>query len=340
MLELWLQAGDDPTLGLPASLLWDRDGDVFGFLRSGDPRRDLIRHLAELEPVLADLGIEFDPAEPSEAELGPEQVRLFLREAMPTLEERDVPVLLPASWLRSPTRVRVNLTATSAPRARAERLPLPDRAGAVRLAPRRRRHRADRRGARRPRRREGALRPHRRPLARGPAVGRREGAALPRPPPCRSRDRRSRARGLGARDGRGRGRARRGHARRAALLTPPRRRTPLPRAADAGGDDASALPVPGARARLAAAARRPRCRRHPRRRHGPRQDRAGDRDARVRTRGRGRRDARADARRLPDERRQAVGRRDPPFRALAPRAPPPRPQPPRRTGARARRAGP
>ena len=75
--------------------------------------------LTELEPLLAEIGIEFDAAEPSEAELGQEQVRLFLREAMPRLEERDVPVLLPASWLRSPARVRVNLTATSAPRSRS-----------------------------------------------------------------------------------------------------------------------------------------------------------------------------------------------------------------------------
>ena len=42
-----------------------------------------------------------------------------------------------------------------------------------------------------------------------------------------------------------------------------------------------ALPVPGARARLAAAPRRPRDRRDPRRRHGARQDRAGDRDAHL-----------------------------------------------------------
>ncbi len=122
VLELWLQASDDPTLGLPALLLWDRDGDVFAFLRAGDPRRDLIRHLTELEPVLGEIGISFDPLEPSEAELEPEQVRLFLREAMPKLEERDIPVLLPASWLRSPTRVRVNLTATSSPRGRSSGL--------------------------------------------------------------------------------------------------------------------------------------------------------------------------------------------------------------------------
>ena len=119
VLELWLQAADDPTLGLPASLLWSRDDDVFAFLRSGEPRRDLIRHLAELEPMLADVGIELDDDEPSELELDEEQVRRFLIEALPRLEESRIPVLLPSSWLRSPARVQVNLTATSGPPGRS-----------------------------------------------------------------------------------------------------------------------------------------------------------------------------------------------------------------------------
>ncbi|MGZ8783867.1 MAG: DEAD/DEAH box helicase, partial [Gaiellaceae bacterium] len=113
VLELWLQAEGDPTLGLPASLLWERDDDIFAFLRAGDPRRDLIRQLGDLEPLLAEVGIAFDPHEPSEADLDSEQVRVFLREVMPRLEEQVVPVLLPSSWLRSPSRVKVNLTATS-----------------------------------------------------------------------------------------------------------------------------------------------------------------------------------------------------------------------------------
>ena len=121
-LELWLQAEDDPTLGLPASLLWERQDDVFGFLRAGDPRRDLVHRLAELEPLLAEIGIAFDAVEPSEVSLDQEQVRRFLREAMPKLEERSVPVLLPAAWLRSPARVRVNLAATTAPRTRSSGL--------------------------------------------------------------------------------------------------------------------------------------------------------------------------------------------------------------------------
>ena len=112
VLELWLHAEDDPTLGLPASLL--REGDeVFTFLRASDARRDLARQLAEIEPLLAEHGVRFDGAEPAEAELDGDEVQLFLREAMPLLEARGVPVLLPGAWLGSPSKLRVNLTATS-----------------------------------------------------------------------------------------------------------------------------------------------------------------------------------------------------------------------------------
>ena len=112
VLELWLQAEDDPTLGLPASLLWSDGDEVYSFLRSGDPRRDLIRQLSELEPVLAEAGIAFDPTHPAEARLEQETVRAFLREGAPRLEQLGVPVLLPAAWLSSRSRLRVNLTAT------------------------------------------------------------------------------------------------------------------------------------------------------------------------------------------------------------------------------------
>ena len=113
VLELWLQAEDDPTLGLPALLLWQGADDVFSFLRASDPRRDLILQLAEIEPLLVELGIRFDTAEPTEVELEPDAVRAFLREAMPRLEERGVPVLLPSTWLEASSRLRVNLNATS-----------------------------------------------------------------------------------------------------------------------------------------------------------------------------------------------------------------------------------
>ena len=122
VLELWLQAEDDPTLGLPASLLWSGGHEVYSFLRAGDARRDLIRQLAEIAPFLADAGIDFHPTEPSEAALEPETVRLFLRESVSRLEERGVPVTLPAAWLGTRSRLRVNLRATSGPPVRSSGL--------------------------------------------------------------------------------------------------------------------------------------------------------------------------------------------------------------------------
>ena len=113
VLELWLHAEDDPTLGLPASLLQGDGDEVFGFLRASDPRRDLARQLTEIEPLLAEHGIRFDEANPAEAELDGDEVQLFLREAMPLLEARGVRVLLPGAWLGSPSKLKVNLTATS-----------------------------------------------------------------------------------------------------------------------------------------------------------------------------------------------------------------------------------
>ena len=112
VLELWLQAEDDPTLGLPASLVWNGEDGIFSFLRASDPRRDLIRRLAEIEPLLAEAGIELGD-EPAEVELEPAEVGSFLRNTRPRLEERGVPVLLPAAWLRKPSRLSVNLSATS-----------------------------------------------------------------------------------------------------------------------------------------------------------------------------------------------------------------------------------
>ncbi len=112
-LELWLQAGDDPSLTLPASLVWEGAEEVFAFLRAGDARSALVRRLAELQPLLTGAGISFPAVEPTEARLGPEDVRSFLRETLPLLEERGVPVLLPSEWMAGASRLRLNLNASA-----------------------------------------------------------------------------------------------------------------------------------------------------------------------------------------------------------------------------------
>src|SRR5438093_2413697 len=87
-LELWLQAEDDPSLSLPVSLLWeDGGGEVFAFLRASDPRKALARQLTEIEPLLADAGIEFEADEPFAAQLDDATVKTFLRGVSPQLAE-------------------------------------------------------------------------------------------------------------------------------------------------------------------------------------------------------------------------------------------------------------
>jgi hypothetical protein len=109
-LELWLHADDDPTLALPVSLLWEGGEDGFAFVRSGDPLGDLEEQLAELRPLLATEGIDFDEEEPFAAALDAETMSYFLRDLMPKL---DVPVTLPSAWLAAPVKLRANVTATS-----------------------------------------------------------------------------------------------------------------------------------------------------------------------------------------------------------------------------------
>ena len=110
-LELWLHAEDDPTVALPAALLWESGPDAFQFLRDTDPYEDLAEHVAGLRDFLAGHGIELDAERPSEAALDAEDASHFLRRLLPELEERGVPVLLPAAWLARPTRIRADLTA-------------------------------------------------------------------------------------------------------------------------------------------------------------------------------------------------------------------------------------
>ena len=115
-LELWLEAADDPTLALPAALLGTAAADeVFGFLRDSDPRRALERRLETIEPILAEAGIALEGDPPSRVALGTDQVRAFLRDAVPRLDELGIPLRLPREWVSPSSRVRMNLVATGTP---------------------------------------------------------------------------------------------------------------------------------------------------------------------------------------------------------------------------------
>jgi hypothetical protein len=109
VLELWLHAEDDPSLGLPVSLLERGADEGFAFIRAGDPHGDLAVQVEELTPLVESFGLELEDG----ATLDTEQTQTFLRELMPKLDERGVPVLLPASWMRAPARISASLTARS-----------------------------------------------------------------------------------------------------------------------------------------------------------------------------------------------------------------------------------
>jgi superfamily II DNA or RNA helicase len=115
-LQLWLHAEDDPTLSLPADLLWRGGGeDAFLFLRASDPRHDLLEQTAALAPLLEPYGIVFDADEPDAVVLDDEEAGRFLRDAIPALQAQGVPVLLPRAWVRTPAKLRLDLTASSGP---------------------------------------------------------------------------------------------------------------------------------------------------------------------------------------------------------------------------------
>ena len=112
VLELWLEAADDPTLALPAELLESGADEVFGFLRDSDPRRALDRRLETIAPILADAGIALarrssDPR-PAGRRAGPRVPPRLDAEARGARR----PAAPPREWVSSSSRVRVNLVAT------------------------------------------------------------------------------------------------------------------------------------------------------------------------------------------------------------------------------------
>src|SRR4029079_9873045 len=102
-VALWLEAADDPTLALPATLLRDGDEGVFEFLRQGDPRGAVAPRGASIRPVLDEAGLPRLDADDPEAVLDDDQVRSLLRDAMPRLQDPGVTVLLPPQWCSGPS---------------------------------------------------------------------------------------------------------------------------------------------------------------------------------------------------------------------------------------------
>jgi hypothetical protein len=108
VLQVWLHAEDDPTVALPASLLWEAGPDAFDFLRDTDPYENVAAKWAELGPWLAERGFAFDDDQPDEVALDSESATYFLRRVLPELE---LPVRLPDAWMSRPAQISADLDA-------------------------------------------------------------------------------------------------------------------------------------------------------------------------------------------------------------------------------------
>ena len=308
VLELWLEAADDPTLALPARCSRPVRTRCSASCGTATRAARSIAGSRRSSRSSRMRGSRSTGDPPTHVELDADQVRAFLRDAMPRLEELGVPLRLPRDWVSSSSRVRVNLVATGS-HGGVERAPDTRRDRLVRLAARDRRRRAERGGAAGAGGREGAVDPAARQVARAPCERGRACAPLPRAPRPLRRGRRARPRRRRASR-----RTRPGSSSARSGSTRPS--TTSSRARTSGGSGRCPTPA-GMRhdlfpfqerghgwLRLLGDLRR---RRDPRRRHGAREDGPGDRDVRLRAGGR-RRGRRADARRQPDERRRSSGR--------------------------------
>ena len=331
VLELWLEAADDPTLALPrrCSTSGARRGVRASCARAtrGAPSTSGSQ---TIEPVLAERGHR-SRRRPADRTSSSTPSRCARSSARPCRGSRQlgVPVRLPREWVASSSRIRVNLVATGSA-GDVERAPDPRRDRVVRLAARDRGRRADEEELRELAAAKEPLDPPARQVARAPRSRGRARAPVPRAPRA-ARPASSSSSAPSPASRRTRPGVELGEVRLDASLDE--------LLAGAGERRYRPLPTPpGMRHDLFPFQERGhgwlrllgdlRVGRDPRRRHGPREDGAGDRDPRLRAGG-GRRRGRPDARRLPDERRAAVGARDRPLRAGAARPPPPRAGAPR-----------
>ncbi|HET89989.1 MAG TPA: hypothetical protein ENN99_04500, partial [Chloroflexi bacterium] len=115
-LRFFLQARDDPSLLIPASLVWREQSSTLRYLdrRFDHPQEKLLAglgHAAVLFPPLAD---SLRTTRPQASYLDTEQAYTFLREAAPLLEQSGFGVLVPSWWKKRHKRLGVQATLSPA----------------------------------------------------------------------------------------------------------------------------------------------------------------------------------------------------------------------------------
>jgi len=115
-LRFFLQARDDPSLLVPAGLVWREQGSTLRYLdrRFDQPQEHLLVGLGQAARLFHPLEGSLRTARPEACYLDTEQAYIFLREAAPLLEQSGFGVLVPQWWKKRNKRLGARATLSPA----------------------------------------------------------------------------------------------------------------------------------------------------------------------------------------------------------------------------------
>jgi SNF2 family DNA or RNA helicase len=115
-LRFLLQARDDPSLLVPASLVWRERGSTLRYLdrRFDNPQERLLVGLGQAAAIFPPLESSLRTPHPEACHLSTKQAYAFLREAAPLMEHSGFGVLMP-QWWKKDRRKRLGIRATISP---------------------------------------------------------------------------------------------------------------------------------------------------------------------------------------------------------------------------------
>ena len=115
-VRFFLQARDDPSLLVPAGLVWREQGSTLRYLdrRFDKPQERLLTGLGQAARLFPPLETSLRTARPEACHLDTEQAYTFLREAAPLLEQSGFGVLVPQWWKKRHKRLGVHATISPA----------------------------------------------------------------------------------------------------------------------------------------------------------------------------------------------------------------------------------
>ena len=112
ILSFNLQARSDPSLLVPAPLVWKEKSRVLTFLKCQfeNPQERLLEDLGRSARLFPPIEKSLELAHPTEACLSTKQAYSFLRETTPLLQQTGLGVIVPSWWQKPQGRLGISLT--------------------------------------------------------------------------------------------------------------------------------------------------------------------------------------------------------------------------------------